>query len=91
MSSGTDSANPRKSVESDHGCTSKIYFDNAGDNVTPTSQKPCKHNIASVIAAKQTFINEVYGFSIKYRYSDILLNNTYTSFNLLIKLLGRSE
>ena len=39
---------PRKSVKSDHGCTSRIYFDNAGDNVTLTlysviltSQKPC--------------------------------------------------
>ena len=39
---------PRKSVESDHRCTSRIYFDNAGDNVTLTmynvtltSQKPC--------------------------------------------------
>ena len=57
MSSGTDLANPRKSVESDHGCTSKIYFDNAADNVTPTSQKPCKHNITRVIAAKQTVAN----------------------------------
>ena len=27
---------PRNSVESDHGCTSRIYFDNAGDNVTLT-------------------------------------------------------
>ena len=25
---------PRNSVESDHGCTSRIIFDNAGDNVT---------------------------------------------------------
>ena len=39
---------PRISMESDHGCTSRIYFDNAGDNVTMrlynvtvTSQKPC--------------------------------------------------
>ena len=39
---------PQNSVESDHGCTSMIYFDNAGDNlsltlynVTLTSQKPC--------------------------------------------------
>ena len=39
---------PHNSVESDHGCTSGIYFDNAGDNltltintVTLTSQKPC--------------------------------------------------
>ena len=39
---------PRNSVESDHGCTSRIYFVSAGDNVTLTlynvtlaSQKPC--------------------------------------------------
>ena len=39
---------PRNSLESDHGCTSSIYFDNAVDNVTLmlynvalTSQKPC--------------------------------------------------
>ena len=39
---------PRNSVESDHGCTSRIYFDNVGDkvtltlyNLTLTSQKPC--------------------------------------------------
>ena len=25
---------PRKSVELDHGCTSRIYFDNAGDIIT---------------------------------------------------------
>ena len=30
---------PRNSVESDHGCTSSIYFDNAGDNVTMTLYK----------------------------------------------------
>ena len=35
-------------VESDHGCASRIYFDNVGDNLTLTlynvtlmSQKPC--------------------------------------------------
>ena len=28
------------SVESDLGCTSRVYF----DNVTLTSQKPCQHN-----------------------------------------------
>ena len=39
---------PRNSMESDHGCTSRIYFDNVGDNVTLslynvtlTQQKPC--------------------------------------------------
>ena len=42
---GTASAN---SVESDHGCTARIYFDNAYDNVmlrlykvTLKSQNPC--------------------------------------------------
>ena len=33
----TTSAN---SVESDLGCTSRVYF----DNVTLTSEKPCQHN-----------------------------------------------
>ena len=57
---------PRNSVESDHGCTSRVYFGNAGDivmltlyNVTLTSHKPFKHN-KNVIAAKQTVVNEVY-------------------------------
>ena len=27
---------PRNSVELDHGCTSSLYFDDAGDNVTLT-------------------------------------------------------
>ena len=50
---------PRRSVESDLGCTSRLYFDNAGDNmtlmlqnvtltlhkvVTLMSQKPYQHN-----------------------------------------------
>ena len=36
-----------KSVESDLGCTSRMYFDNVTltlHNVTLTSQKPCQHN-----------------------------------------------
>ena len=60
-----------------------MYFDNAGQNVTLTlynvtltSQKSCLSTKTSVIAAKQAVINEVYIFSIKYRYSDILLKNT---------------
>ena len=76
---GTAAAN---SVESDHGCTSRIYFNKAGDymtltlyNVTLTSQNHV-NTIASVIEAKQTAINEVYVFSTKYRYSNILLKNT---------------
>ena len=28
---------PRNSVDSDYGCTSRIYFDNAGDNMTLAS------------------------------------------------------
>ena len=39
---------PRNSVEKDNGCTSRIYFDKASDNMTLTlnnvtlaSQKPC--------------------------------------------------
>ena len=41
---GTASAN---SVESDHGCTSRIYFDSVTLmllNVTMTLQKPLQHN-----------------------------------------------
>ena len=57
---------PRNSVESDHGCTSSIYFDNAGDNVTLTlhnitltSQKPCLHN-NRCDCSKTNGLNEVY-------------------------------
>ena len=32
----------RTSLESDHGCTSRIYFDNAGVNVTLTLFKETK-------------------------------------------------
>ena len=45
---GTALAIPQNSMESDHGCTSRIYSDNASDNmtltlynVTLTSWKPC--------------------------------------------------
>ena len=55
------------SVELNHECTSRI-FDNAGDNVmlalynvTLTSQNHAS-TITSVIAAKQTVINEIYVF-----------------------------
>ena len=64
---------PRISVELDHGCTSRIYFDNAGDNVTLTlynvtlmSQKPCQHNNKRY-CSKTNGLNDVYVFfSIKY-------------------------
>ena len=63
---------PRNSVESDHGSTSRIYFDNAGDNVTLTwynvmltSQKSCEHN-HKYDCSKTKVMNEVYVFSIKY-------------------------
>ena len=85
---------PRNSVKSDHGCTSRIYFDKAGVNVTLTlynmtltSQKPCQNN-NKCDCSKTNDLNEVYVFSIKYRYSDILLKKTYASFILLIKLFG---
>ena len=69
---------PRNSVESDHGCISRINFDNADNvaltlySVTLTSQKPCKHN-NKYDCCKTDGSNDVYVFSIKYRYSDILL------------------
>ena len=58
----------RNSVESDHRCTSKIYFDNSGDNVTLTlynvtlTSQNHLNTITSVIAAKQTVINKVMFF-----------------------------
>ena len=74
---------PRNSMESDHGCTSRIYFDNAGDNMTLTlykvmltSQKPCLHN-NKCDCSKSNGLDEVYAFSIKYRYSDILLRKKH--------------
>ena len=66
---------PRNSMESDHGCTSRIYFDNAGDivtlmlyKVTLTSQKPCLH-YNKCDCSKSNGLNVVYAFSIKYRYT----------------------
>ena len=56
----------RSSVELHHRCTSRIFFDNAGDNVTLTlnnvtlTPQNQASTITSVIAAKQTVINEVY-------------------------------
>ena len=78
----TASANSTKSMESDHGCTSRIFFDNAGDNVTLTlynvtltSQKHV-NTLTNVIAAEQTIIIEdCFFFAIKYRLV-ILLKNT---------------
>ena len=65
LTSGTASTN---SMESDLGCTSRIYFDNVTltlHNVTLTSQNH-DNTIPSVIVAKQTVINEVYVFFEKY-------------------------
>ena len=51
---------PWNSMESDYGCTSRIYFHNAGDNVTLTlynltlTSQNHVNTITSVIAAKQT-------------------------------------
>ena len=59
---------PRNSVESDHGCTSRVYFDNPGDNmtltlynVTLTSRKPCFHN-NKCDCSKTNGLNGVYVF-----------------------------
>ena len=75
---GTASANSAK-FRGIRPRTSRIYFDNAGGNVTLTlyyvtlmSQKQCLHNNKSD-CSKTNGLNEVYVFSIKYRYSDILL------------------
>ena len=50
-------------MESDLGC-SRIHFDNV------TSQKPYPHN-NKCGCSKTKVINEMYAFSIKYRYSEI--------------------
>ena len=66
---------PRNSLESDHGRTSRIYFDNAVDNmtltlyyVTLTSQKPCLHNY-KCDCNKSNGSNEVYVLNINFFYS----------------------
>ena len=54
-------------MESDLGCTLRIYFDNVMlnlHNVTLTSQKPCQHN-NNCDCSKTKLINEVYVFSNK--------------------------
>ena len=58
---------PRNYVESDHECTSMIYFEKAGDNVTLTlyymtltTQKLCLH-INKCDCSKTSGLNEVYG------------------------------
>ena len=60
-------------IESDLGCTSRVYF----DNVTLSRHRNDANTIKSVNAAKQRVINitinEVNVFSIIYGYSDILL------------------
>ena len=62
----------RAFVESDHGCTSRIFFDNTGDNVTLTVimwrwlYRNHVDTITSVIAANQMVINEVYVFLKRY-------------------------
>ena len=62
---------PGYSAESDHGCTSRIYFDNADDNVTLTlhvrrlRQRNHVNTITSAIAATQTASMKLMFFSIK--------------------------
>ena len=71
---GTASANS----ESDLGCTSRTFFDNGGINVMLTlynvtlRHRNHVNTITSVIAAKQTVINEAYVIE-KYITSYILL------------------
>ena len=51
---------PLNAVESDHGCPSRIYYDNAGDRVTPKfynltlNHKNHVSTIKNVTAATQT-------------------------------------
>ena len=66
---------PQNSMESDHRCTSSIYFANSGDNVPLTlynvtlpSQKPCLHN-NKCDCSKTNGLNEVHVSSIKFRQS----------------------
>ena len=74
------------SVESDLGCASRVYFHNVAltsHNVTLASQKPYQYSNkcdCSEIKGNnipQEAINEVYVFSMKYRYRNILLKNIY--------------
>ena len=76
---GTASANSAKFLGIRRRMYMRVYFDNACDNVTlslynvtPTLQKPCWQN-NKCDCRKTNGWNEVYVFSIKYRYSDILL------------------
>ena len=59
---------PRNSVKSDIGCTSMIYFYDAGNDESLTLHNGTLVSQTSVIAAEQTVINNVYVvvFSIKY-------------------------
>ena len=72
---GTVSANPWNSVEPDLGCTLRIYF--AYVTMMLHITKKHAYTITSVIVAKQTVIDEVYVFSIKYRYSHISLKKKH--------------
>ena len=76
---------PRNSVESGLGCTSRIYFDNVTLTFLTWRWRHRNHanTITSVIAAKQTVINEVY--VVVFFFNKISLQ---TSFILLIKLFG---
>ena len=79
---GTASASSANYVESDLGCTSRICFDNVGDNVkltldnvTLTSQKPSQHNNKCECSKTNGYKWSLCCccFSVKYRYSDNLL------------------
>ena len=85
---------PRNSVESDHGCTSRFYFDNADGNmkltlynVTLTSQKPCYHN-NKCDCSKTNGLNEVNDFLNKISLKQYFIEKTLTPFTLLINIFG---
>ena len=82
---------PWNSVESKLWCTTMIYFDNVTlmlHNVTLTSQKPRQHNnkcdCSKTIRCKWSSC-----FSIKHRYSDILLK--YHNFIYIVDVCGRAK
>ena len=78
---GTASAN---SVELDHGCASRVLFDNvtlASRNIIPTSNKPCHYNKkfdcseTNGYNIPQDSINEAdKGFAILYRYIEVCVS-----------------
>ena len=94
---GTASAN---SVESDLGCTSRIYF----DNVTLTYQKPCQHDnkcdcsktngykcslcFFNKISLFEKYINLIYSFGVIRKWILVRLNPHATELIYLTPVLA---